>query len=300
MSSVTELGYVGIEASKLTDWERFGVDLLGLQVADRSDGQLTLRMDHKAHRWIIVAGSADDLAFTGFECASEADLQAIAARLRAAGTPVNDGDASLAAARKVQRIAVTSDPLGNRVELYVGLADAATAFRSDRLSSSFITGQGGMGHQVLMERGVDRRQLIDWYGMLGFKLTDTISQEVAPGIVAEVAFLHCNGRHHTVAFANMPFPKRMHRVMIEVADIRDVGLAYDRCMDARQPFEMTLGMHPNDHMFSFYVRTPSGMNVEYGWGGLVIDEATWQVQHLDKLSSWGHRPPQVVSELLQA
>jgi len=71
-------------------------------------------------------------------------------------------------------------------------------------------------------------------------------------------------------------------------------------MDARQPFEMTLGMHPNDHMFSFYVRTPSGMNVEYGWGGLVIDEATWQVQHLDKLSSWGHRPPQVVSELLQA
>ena len=29
-------------------------------------------------------------------------------------------------------------------------------------------------------------------------------------------------------------------------------------------------MHPNDHMFSFYVRTPSGFSVEYGWGGLLI------------------------------
>ncbi|MFD0567797.1 hypothetical protein ACFQ2M_41870 [Kitasatospora saccharophila] len=34
-------------------------------------------------------------------------------------------------------------------------------------------------------------------------------------------------------------------------------------------------MHPNDHMFSFYVRTPSGFSVEYGWGGLLIDDATW-------------------------
>lgn len=300
MSSVTELGYVGIEASSLDDWERFGVGLLGMQAASRSDGMLTLRMDHKVHRWIIVAGSADDLAFTGFACASEADLRAIVARLRAAGTQVVDGDAQLAAARKVQQLAVTHDPLGNRVELYVGLADAGIAFRSDAGVSGFVTGAGGMGHQVLMEHGHDRRQLLDWYGLLGFRLTDTIAQEVAPGIVAEVAFLHCNGRHHTVAFANMPFPKRMHHFMIEVADIRDVGLAYDRCMDARQPFEMTLGMHPNDKMFSFYVRTPSGVNVEYGWGGLIIDEATWQVQHLDKLSTWGHRPPQVVADLLRA
>jgi hypothetical protein len=35
----------------------------------------------------------------------------------------------------------------------------------------------------------------------------------------------------------------------------DVGHAYDRCMDDRRQFEMTLGVHPNDQMFSFYVRT---------------------------------------------
>lgn len=299
MSSVTELGYVGIEASDLVEWERFGVDLMGMQLASRSDDRLTLRMDDKVHRWIIVAGDADDLAFTGFGCETEADLEAIVAALRVAGTAVSEGDASLAAARRVHRIAVTADPLGNRVELYVGLADGETPFSSERLASNFVTGAGGAGHQVLVERGMDRQILLDWYGLLGFRMTDVIDQEMAPGIVASVAFLHCNGRHHTVALANMPFPKRMHHFMIEAAEISDVGLACDRCMDAKQTFEMTLGMHPNDRMFSFYVRTPSGFNVEFGWGGLIIDEATWKVQHLDRLSTWGHRPPHIVADLLQ-
>ncbi|WP_233862267.1 VOC family protein [Paraburkholderia adhaesiva] len=300
MSTVTELGYIGIEASDLAAWERFGVDLLGMQLGSRRDDQLTLRMDEKAHRWIVVAGSADDLAFTGYGCATDADLDAVVAKLRAAGTEVTDGDAHLAAQRGVRRIAVTADPLGNRVELYVGLADGDTPFASSQLASNFVTGAGGAGHQVLIERGMDRQTIVDWYGMLGFRMTDIINQEMAPGIVASVAFLHCNGRHHTLALANMPFPKRMHHFMIEAAEMSDVGLAYDRCMDAKQPFEMTLGMHPNDRMFSFYVRTPSGFNVEFGWGGLVIDEATWQVQRLDRLSTWGHRPPHVVADLLQA
>jgi hypothetical protein len=98
----------------------------------------------------------------------------------------------------------------------------------------------------------------------------------------------------------MPSPKKTHHFMVEVTDIRDVGTAYDRCMDAKQPFEMTLGMYPNDHMFSFYVITPSGFSIEYGWGGLIIDDGTWEVRTLERLHSWGHRPPGVVAELLAA
>ena len=300
MTHVTQLGYIGIEASDLAAWERFGVDLLGMQVGHRGERSLHLRMDQKVHRWIITAGPADDLVFTGYECASEADLQEIAARRRAAGSEVTMADAAAVQNRRVRNLAITTDPLGNRVELYVGLADADTPFSSGRLRSRFITDIGGAGHQVLMEQGVERQQLLDWYGLLGLRLTDIIDEQVAPDFTASVAFLHCNGRHHTIAFANMPFPKRMHHFMVEVADISDVGLAYDRCLDARQPFEMTLGMHPNDRMFSFYVRTPSGFSVEFGWGGLVIDETTWQVQRLDQLSTWGHRRPQAVAELLAA
>jgi 2,3-dihydroxybiphenyl 1,2-dioxygenase len=299
MSKVTELGYIGIEASQLDAWERFGTELMGMQRAHRGDDALTFRMDGKAHRWIIVAGPSDDLAFTGFGCASDADLDAIANTLRAHGSPVVDGDATLAASRRVRRLVVTSDPIGNRVELYVDLDDADAPFASPALASRFVTGANGAGHQVLIEQGTDRQRIVDWYGLLGFRMTDVIDQEVAPGVVASVAFLHCNGRHHSLALANMPHPKRMHHFMIEAADMNDVGLAFDRCMDARQPFEMTLGVHPNDRMFSFYVRTPSGFSVEFGWGGRVIDEATWQFQRLDRLSTWGHRAPDAVAALLE-
>ncbi|NYI47764.1 2,3-dihydroxybiphenyl 1,2-dioxygenase [Nocardioides aromaticivorans] len=299
MSKVKELAYVGYEVSDLAAWEHFGVDLLGMQFGEKTTSGFTLRTDHKAHRWVVEAGAADDLVVSGYEVASEPELDAIVQGLGSAGFEVTEGDAALAADRKVDRIFVTTDPMGNRVELVSGFADAETPFESTKLLGSFVTGNGGAGHQVLLTGDVSREEYLAFYvDLLGFKISDIIVEEVAPGIVADLIFLHCNPRHHTVAFGNLPFPKVAHHFMLEVSDIRDVGLAYDRCLDARQPFEMTLGMHPNDRMFSFYVRTPSGFNVEYGWGALLIDDETWEVKTLDRLHSWGHRPPQVLAEQL--
>lgn len=299
MTGVKELAYVVYEASDLADWERFSSELLGMQVGGRDAETLTLRTDEKAYRWLVQRGPADDLVASGYEVGSSAALDRIIERVRAAGLVITEGDAALAAARRVDRIAVTADPMGNRIELVTGFADAEVPFHSNVLLGGFVTGAGGAGHQVLLSKGVAREDYLAFYqGLLGFRISDLIVEELAPGIVADLIFLHCNPRHHSLALGDMPHPKRTHHFMVEVADIRDVGLAYDRCLDAGQPFEMTLGMHPNDQMFSFYVRTPSGFAVEYGWGGLLIDDDTWQVQTLDRLHSWGHRPPEVVHELL--
>ncbi|MFG2019336.1 VOC family protein [Actinomadura geliboluensis] len=299
MTGVKELAYVVYEASSLGDWEHFAVELLGMQLADKTADAVAFRTDEKVHRWLVQQGPADDLAASGYEVENDAALDEIAARLAAAGVEVEEGGAALAASRKVDRILVTADPMGNRVELVTGFADAATPFRSDVLLGGFVTGDGGAGHQVLLSKGVARETYLAFYeGLLGFRISDTIVEELAPGVVADLIFLRCNPRHHSVAFGDMPHPKRTHHFMVEVTDIRDVGTAYDRCMDAGQPFEMTLGMHPNDHMFSFYVQTPSGFSVEYGWGGLLVDDETWQVKTLDRLHSWGHRPPEVVAGLL--
>jgi len=46
----------------------------------------------------------------------------------------------------------------------------------------------------------------------------------------------------------------------------------------------------NDHMMSFYMRTPSGFDIEYGWGGREVDDSIWQVQYHTSGSMWGHRP----------
>ncbi|MFF8772465.1 VOC family protein [Kitasatospora sp. NPDC015120] len=301
MSVVRELGYVVYEVSDPAGWEHFGVELLGMQLGARTGDGFTLRTDEKAHRWIITEGPADDLTATGYEVADAAALDALVEKVRAAGIEVTEGGTALAAARKVERVFVTADPMGNRIELVTGLADAPVPFESAKLLGTFVTAAGGAGHQVLLAHGVPRDAYLRFYiDLLGFKVSDIIVEELAPGVLADLIFLHCNGRHHTVAFGDLPSPKRTHHFMVEVSDIRDVGTAYDRCMDAGQPFEMTLGMHPNDRMFSFYVFTPSGFSIEYGWGGLVIDDETWQVRTLDQLHSWGHRPPDAVARLLAA
>jgi hypothetical protein len=40
---------------------------------------------------------------------------------------------------------------------------------SGRLASSFTTGAGDAGHQVPVERGLDRQVLRNWYGFLSFR-----------------------------------------------------------------------------------------------------------------------------------
>jgi hypothetical protein len=46
-------------------------------------------------------------------------------------------------------------------------------------------------------------------------------------------------------------------------------------------------------MVSFYVMTPSGFEVEYGWGGRLIDDAVWQVVRHRNGNIWGHRSRRV-------
>jgi hypothetical protein len=35
----------------------------------------------------------------------------------------------------------------------------------------------------------------------------------------------------------------------------------------------------------------TGFDVEFGYGGLRIEDATWTVSEITKPSFWGHRPP---------
>jgi 3,4-dihydroxy-9,10-secoandrosta-1,3,5(10)-triene-9,17-dione 4,5-dioxygenase len=45
-------------------------------------------------------------------------------------------------------------------------------------------------------------------------------------------------------------------------------------------------------MTSFYVRSPSGFEVEYGFGGRLVEPgATGSPGHYDAASLWGHQPP---------
>ena len=298
MAHVKELGYIGIEASDLGAWEKFAVGVLGLHLESRDDARLLFHMDDKAYRIVVEQGPADDLVRQGYDCFDDANLDELVAALVAAGHAVEEGGPENAAARSVDRIAVTHDPMGNRVELYVGLATAASPFASAGSPSGFQTADGGAGHAVLA--APDRQAALDFYGILGFTVSDYITQELAPGFVLDAVFTHCNGRHHTLAFADIPGPKRIQHFMVEVNDPQDVGVAWDRVIRQRlAPVTLTLGVHPNDEMFSFYLRNPSGFEWEYGSGGLIItDEASWQVKQWDAVSTWGHVPAPLLAQAL--
>jgi len=49
---------------------------------------------------------------------------------------------------------------------------------------------------------------------------------------------------------------------------------------------ITPGKHSNDHMYSFYFRTPSGWMLEYGWGAR---PATYQSEYYSE-DVYGHTP----------
>jgi 3,4-dihydroxy-9,10-secoandrosta-1,3,5(10)-triene-9,17-dione 4,5-dioxygenase len=79
--------------------------------------------------------------------------------------------------------------------------------------------------------------------------------------------------------------------MLEVHDLDDVGRAYDLVRERGLSLAMDLGRHTNDLMTSFYVRTPSGFELEYGTGGVVIDDDVWHTATYDAPDLWGHHPP---------
>lgn len=286
---IDQLGYLAFEVDNLDLWERFATDVLGLTVARRWDGGLSLRMDGHAQRFFLHAGPADDLAAVGWQVADEATLDAVVARLRAAGVEATKAPAAEAAARQVVRLFWTRDPAGLRVELYVGPAMADAPFVSPTVKSGFVADEHGLGHLVI--GSPDPAATGSFYGdLLGFRLSDRITCEFY-GHPVDITFLHTNPRHHSLAFGG-PQPKRLHHFMLEARSVDDVGMALDRAMRGGVRIAQMLGRHPNDKMLSFYAFTPSGFQFEFGCGGRLIDDSAWTPVVHDRISEWGHHPPE--------
>ncbi len=283
MASVTQLGYVGISVSNIEEWEHFGTDVLGLQsngVGD--DGSLTLRMDEYTHRFIVSPGGKDDVEFVGFQVTDEPALREMAEQLRQAGVEVTIGTDDEARARKVEGLIKFDDPDGTPTEVYFGPPISFDRpFNSPRAISGFVTGEQGLGHVVYHVENLER-SLTFYRDVLGMKISD---------FIRNLVFFHCNPRHHTLALIESKSPKRLNHFMLQAQGMNDVGSTYDLVQDQEMQITRGLGRHTNDHMTSFYMKTPSGFDVEYGWGARTVDDTTtWQVQRHEKGSIWGHRP----------
>jgi 3,4-dihydroxy-9,10-secoandrosta-1,3,5(10)-triene-9,17-dione 4,5-dioxygenase len=283
--TVQRLGYLVIESTNLAGWRSFGTDVLGMAVGKGSDDEcLYLRMDEQPFRLAIVAGSEDRLQCSGWQVAGAAALDELSATLDAAGFPVERGDEDLAAARRAGAVARVTDPGGAVLELYASPVLDHEVFVSPVGVSGFVTGTLGLGHIVMVTPAYDKT-LAFYTDVLGFKLSDSMTLD---GM--RLRFLHCNPRHHSLALADGPRSMLAH-FMVEVQSVDDVGYALDRFDQHGLRLKQGLGRHSNDLMLSFYAGTPSRFDVEFGCGGLLIDDATWADKEITKTSLWGHRRP---------
>jgi 3,4-dihydroxy-9,10-secoandrosta-1,3,5(10)-triene-9,17-dione 4,5-dioxygenase len=287
---VRGLGYLVIEATDLAAWQSFGTEVLGLALGRSAPaGSQWLKMDERPFRIALVEGAEDRLLATGWELASARELDEAVDELEGVGVMVERGSPEDAAARRVRGLLRFVDPGGASIELFHAPVQDHDVFVSPAGVSGFVTGALGMGHVVMLTPEFDRA-LAFYTGVLGFRESDWMDLN---GM--QLAFLHCNARHHSVALAAADGSAPAH-FMVEAASVDDVGYALDRFADHGIRLKQGLGRHSNDQMLSFYAATPARFDVEFGCGGIHIDDATWTSQEITKTSFWGHRrPPKLAS-----
>lgn len=291
---IRSLGYLRVEATDLEAWRSFAVKVLGMVLGRGPDPDaLYLRMDDFPARLVIVPGDRDRLLVCGYEVSDSASLARIGRTLEDAGVATKQASKEELAERRVAELIRVDDPFGNTVELFTGAAlDDRPAV--SHYGNRFVTGDGGLGH-VVLSADDDASGLAFYGGLLGFQLRDTM--RLPPELFGRPAedgplwmrFMGPGVRHHSVAFAPIPAPTGIVHVMLEVDHIDDVGRALDRCQRNKAPLVSTLGRHANDNMISFYLRTPSGFDIEYGTGGLLVDSATWVSRETTAHTVWGHK-----------
>lgn len=285
-TSVQALGYIEIGVSSLADWRDYAERVLGVACLDAGDA-LHLRYDPDCWRIRLVETGEDDIRCAGFQVATVDELEAIRARLVAQQVDIHAASDAAAASRGVAHLLACKDPFGLPVELYVGDRTVEAPFASPRGVQGFVTGSQGLGHMVLAVADQARAETFYMEG-LGFTLSDHIVLG-PPDRQLTLTFLHCNPRHHTLALAPVPSRKRLNHIMLQLASIDDVGSGLDAASEAGVRISSSLGRHTNDRMISFYMRTPSGFDVEYGYGGVEIDDATWLPSTHRATSIWGHK-----------
>ncbi len=304
MNTELETAYIGIDCKAPEAVATYLQDVVGLMPGEPREGaSSTWRVDRKGMRLWLQPAEQDDAACIGFAASSIDAYQRTLARLQHAAVDCQPLSAAQRTLRGVQDGVWMPTPWGVSLELVHGLADARTPFQSASYPDGLVTEGQGFGHYVFVvgsaeEYEASRRFAVDG---LGLKLTDYLKMPIGPGVEMNVSFFHCNPRHHSLAIGFVPMPavpQRLHHINFEVAQVTAVGMAYERALKASTPLANTLGQHANDGMVSFYSVSPGGWAVEIGATGRTVGEDWADVREYDRISDWGHQPPDMLKQML--
>lgn len=287
---IRALGYVGFESPEAKAWQTFGPEIFGLGLAEPgNDGTVYLRMDDRHHRIAIHPGEADRLAYIGWELRGSADFAAAVEQLHGTKLDVTKGSAAECAERRVQELVRFHDPAGYFHEVFYGPTVFANSFLPGKPMGGFVADGYGVGHVVVVVPELSRELEEFATGVLGFELFGGAPAEMGQHGGPKPRFYRCNRRTHCFAYIGIPGLRGVQHMCIEANRLDDVGRAYDLAQERNLPIKVSLGRHTMDTLVSFYMRTPSGFDIEFGAGGQLLDNDFVQVNPSHS-EVWGHNP----------
>ncbi|MFC9978422.1 VOC family protein [Gordonia sp. NPDC127522] len=289
MKNIQALGYVRTRATDMDSWKRFA-DAIGFAYGSGDeDGALYLRMDERAGRIVVLPDEVDAVSAVGWEAPHGAALDAVREAVDASGietTPLSQDELDI---RRVEAAFRFIAPGSTPIEVFHGAALDHSPL-STPYGNRFVTGDLGLGHAVVPVTDLDAAfsfytEVLGFYTRGAFRLPPTPEYRGQ-----RLRFMGVNARHHSMAIipATEIEPPALVHVMVECETLDEVGRALDRVTAAGFHVSVTLGRHTNDKMVSFYVRTPSGWDLEVGCEGKLVDQATYSADEITADSYWGH------------
>ncbi|MFE6923030.1 VOC family protein [Nocardia sp. NPDC057663] len=287
------LGYVVVQSERLTDWQRFGSDAIGMHVDRHSPDSLRFRLDDHACRFLIQRGPAEDVTALGWQIDDDDTFDRIVARIADRGVPIVEGNPDQAALRGVERLWRFAGPKGIAQEIFT--VPVTTPEPLVMQSSGWVTGEAGLGHVAIVSR--EPEAMRGYYEtVFDSRLTDYIDENIS-GLKMKIRFLRVNERHHSIAIANIrgvkidPLRTRVQHINVQSATLDDMLASFGRVTELGFRMQWSVGQHTNDRELSYYCVTPSGFELEVGWNPVVIGpelESTWEPSTHKGISIWGH------------
>ena len=218
MAKVSQLGYIGVGVSDSSAWKKVATEIYGMEVVPGDDARTCyLRIDDQPHRVEIRDNGHDDVDFIGWQVPDSTTFHAVAQQLEDGEVQVTPGTRDEADERRVVELLRCQDPNGIQTEVFYGRPVNQRPFQPSRPISGFKTGELGMGHVLLFAQDLDQ-SLRFYRDLLGFRMSDMVNLKTPAGRM-RAAFLHCNPRHHSIAFIEAPAPKRINHIMFEANDL---------------------------------------------------------------------------------
>jgi extradiol dioxygenase len=248
-------------------------------------------MDDRHHRIAVHPGDDNRISYLGWELRDAQAFMVALEHLASKGVTVHEGSPDETHVRHVSQMARFSDPAGYVHEIYWGARVESGSFAPGKpMAGRFVSGSEGVGHVGLVVPEITAELQKFAQEVLGFSMYAGTPHSLPPALGPHLQFYRCNPRTHSLVYLGAPERLGVHHLCVESDSLDDVGRAYDLVQDREIPVTLSLGRHALDSTVSFYARTPSGFDIEFGSGGARLDDDVFVQTSPVRSEVWGHRP----------